>query len=76
MIALMTILKAKMILSVVKGIKFDMTNFFGVLATTGLIFLFLVFVCAIISDEIMHAFVMYAMIANGKTPSNSFSVPI
>ena len=81
MIALMTILKANMILSVVKGMKFDMTKFiprfpFGVLATLGLIFLFLVFVCAIISEEIIHPVVMYAIIANGKTPSYSFSDPI
>ena len=81
MIALMTILKANMILSVVKGMKFDMTKFLpgfplGVFAIAGLIFLFLVFVCAIISDDIMHPFVMYAIIANGKTPSYSFSVPI
>ena len=70
-----------MTLSVVKGMKFDMIKFLprfslGILATAGLIFLFLVFVCAIISEEIMDAVVMYAMIANGYTPSYSFSDPM
>ena len=81
MIALMTISKANMILSVVKGIKFDMSKFLptfplGVLATAGLIFLFLDFVCAIISEKIMHPVVMYARMAKGKTPSYTFSDPI
>ena len=80
MIALITILKANMRLSVVKGMKFDMTKllhiFILVLVIAGLIRLFLIFIFAKISDETMHAVVMYAKIAKGLAPLYSFSVPM
>ena len=80
MIALITILKANIIFSVVKGMKFDMTKllprFIFVLATAGLILLFLFFIFANISDENMHPVEMYARIANGHAPLYSFFVPM
>jgi hypothetical protein len=81
MIVLVTILKANMRFNVVKGMKFDITKFLPnlilwILVFAGLIFLFLVLIFAIISDETIHAVVTYARIAKGKTPSYSFSDPI
>ena len=70
MIAEITILKANIRFSVVKGMKFDMTELLpsflvGLLGMPGLILLFLFFTFANISDATMHAVVMYARIAKG-----------
>ena len=76
MMVLVKKLKANIRLRVVNGMKLDMTNFLPRFGTEGLIFRVLRFVFAIISEEIMHAVVMNAMVVNGNAPSYSFSVPI
>ena len=76
MMVLVKKLKANIRLRVVNGMKLDMTNFLPRFGTEGLILRVLRFVFAIISEEIMHAVVMNAMVVNGNAPSYSFSVPI
>ena len=76
MIVLMKKLKANIRLSVVNGMKLDMTNFLPRFGTEGLIFRGLPFVFAIISDRILHTVVMHATMANGNPPVYSFSVPM
>ena len=76
MIVLIKKLKANIRLSVVNGMKLEMTNFLPRFGTEGLIFLVLPFVFATISDKIMHTVVMHAMMENGNPPVYSFSVPM
>ena len=80
MILLIIIPKANIRLSVVKGMKFDMTKrlptFILELTIAGLILLFIFFIFANISDETMHPVEMYARIANGQAPLYSFFVPM